>query len=431
MNCRSRVIWTGIFALSAEPLYRTIDACRLCGSESLTDILDLGTQPLANSLVDRPDEPEAMIPLEIVFCRKCGLVQLSVDVDPAALFRDYVWVTGTSASTREYCEGLADWIMDRVATEAPRIFEMASNDGTLLRTLKERGAQVLGIDPAVNLATEATAGGIETIPDFLTAETAERIEATRGKFDVVIARNVMSHVPDPLGAIRGLSHLVADDGLVLIEFHSAQTILDELHYDSIYHEHTMYHSVQTMRQLMATAGLEAFDVRRSPISGGSWALLSRKTAVAPPMSEELSRALEADRASGIATESAWIDFGRRAEDHRDQLSREISALAESGKPMAAYGASARSSTMLNYLGPVVKELQAIADASPLKHAKYSPGVHIPIMSPQAVLDLGPQAIVLFAFNFEGEILRFLSDAGWCGEVVVPFPGDPRVFALGS
>ncbi len=420
-----------ISALSAEPQYRTIATCRLCGSESLTDVLDLGTQPLANSLVDRPDGDEAMIPLEMVYCRECGLAQLSVDVDPAVLFRDYVWVTGTSASTREYCEGLADWIMDRVGIKSPRVFEMASNDGTLLRTLAERGAQVLGIDPAVNLATEATANGVETIPDFLTAETAEKIVTTRGQFDVVIARNVMSHIPDPLGAILGLSRLAAEGGLVLIEFHSARTILEELHYDSIYHEHTMYHSLQTMRRLMVTAGLQAFDVRRSPISGGSWALLARKTAVAPPMSAALSEALEADQASGIATEAAWLEFGHRAESHRDQLSREIAQLAESGRPMAAYGASARSSTMLNYLGPVVKELQAIADASPLKHGKYSPGVNIPIMSPESVLDLGPDAIVLFAFNFEDEILRFLRDAGWHGEVVVPFPGDPRVFALNS
>ncbi|MGI9163875.1 MAG: class I SAM-dependent methyltransferase [Mycobacterium sp.] len=417
--------------MSAEPQYRTIDGCRLCGAESLTDVLDLGTQPLANSLVDDTSGHEAMIPLEMVYCRECGLAQLSVDVDPAVMFRDYVWVTGTSASTREYCQGLADWIMSRVSVDAPRVFEMASNDGTLLQTLADRGARVLGIDPAVNLATDATARGVETIPDFLTSETATQIEATRGKFDVVIARNVMSHVPDPLGAIEALSRLTVDDGLVLIEFHSAQTILEELHYDSIYHEHTMYHSLHTMQRLMSTAGLKAFDVRRSPISGGSWALLARKTDVAPPITGELSEALEYDRRSGIGEESAWLDFGRRAEGHRDQLSHEIARLSESGQPMVAYGASARSSTMLNYLGPVTKALQAIADASPLKHGKYSPGVNIPIVSPQAVLEMHPHAILLFAFNFEDEILRFLKDARWKGEVVVPFPGDPRVFTLTS
>lgn len=420
-----------IFALSTEPQYRTIIACRLCGAASLTDILNLGEQPLANSLVDEPNGDEAMIPLEMVYCRECGLAQLSVDVDPSVLFRDYVWVTGTSSSTREYCEGLADWITERVTTKRPRIFEMASNDGTLLQTLADRGAQVLGIDPAVNLATAATARGVETIPDFLTTETAEQIESERGKFDLVIARNVMSHVPDPLGAIQGLSRLTADEGLCLIEFHSAQTILEELHYDSIYHEHTMYHSLQTMRRLMATAGLQALDVRRSPISGGSWALLSRKTQVPSPMSKALTDALDGDRRSGIDTEAAWIAFGQRAESHRDRLRREIAKLAESGKPMAAYGASARSSTMLNYLGAVVKNLQAIADASPLKQGKHSPGVNIPIMSPEAVLKMNPQSILLFAFNFEDEILRFLKDAGWNGDVVVPFPGDPRVFALDS
>ena len=419
------------FALSGEPQYRTIEACRLCGAKSLTDILNLGAQPLANSLVDHADGDEVLVPLEMVFCRDCGLAQLSVDVDPAVLFRDYVWVTGTSASTREYCEGLADWIMSRAAVESPRVFEMASNDGTLLRTLADRGAQVLGIDPAVNLATDATARGVETIPDFLTAETAKKIEAERGRFDIVIARNVMSHVPDPLGAIEALSRLTVDDGLVLIEFHSAQTILEELHYDSIYHEHTMYHSLQTMQRLMSTAGLKAFDVRRSPISGGSWALLARKSEVAPQMSTALSEALAHDSRNGIGDESVWLDFGRRARDHRDKLSREIAKLAESGEPMVAYGASARSSTMLNYLGPVVKALQAIADASPLKNGKHSPGVNIPIVSPQKVLAMNPHAIVLFAFNFEDEILRYLTDAGWSGEVIVPFPGDPRVFTLNS
>lgn len=431
MNCRSRAKWTGIFALSGEPQYRAIDACRLCGAASLTEILDLGAQPLANSLVDSADDEEALIPLELVYCRECGLAQLSVDVDPAAMFRDYVWVTGTSASTREYCDGLADWIVQRMDTDSPRVFEMASNDGTLLQALAARGAEVLGIDPAVNLARDATARGIETIPDFLSPETAERIRADRGQFDVVIARNVMSHVPDPRRAIAALSELTVDGGLALIEFHSAQTILEELHYDSIYHEHTLYHSLQTMRRLMALAGLQAFDVRRSPISGGSWALLARKTPTPPRMSRELTDALAQDRDSGIGEESAWLEFGRRAEQHRDRLSREIADLVGSGKSIVGYGASARSSTMLNYLGPVADDLQAIADASPLKHGKFSPGVNIPIRSPQDVLETDPDAILLFAFNFEDEILRFLQDSGWTGQVVVPFPGDPRVFALNS
>lgn len=417
--------------LTSDPQYRTIECCRLCGAASLTDILDLGAQPLANSLVDRADEHEPLIPLEMVFCRECGLAQLSVDVDPAAMFRDYVWVTGTSASTREYCEGLANWIMERVASESPRVVEMASNDGTLLKALAERGSTVLGIDPAANLAREATAQGIETIAEFLNPGMARDIVDTRGQFDIAIARNVMSHVPDPRGAIDALSHLVVDNGLVLIEFHSAQTILEELHYDSIYHEHTMYHSLQTMNRLMSLAGLQAFDVRRSPISGGSWALLARKTDSPVQLSPALSEALDADRQNGIADEAIWQYFGRRAVRHRDQLIEEIARVVDDKKSIAAYGASARSSTMLNYLGPVALNLQAIADASPLKQGKYSPGVNVPIKSPQSVLDDAPDAILLFAFNFEQEILDYLRGAGWSGVVIVPFPGDPRAFHIGS
>lgn len=415
----------------SDPQYQTIECCRLCGAQSLTDILDLGAQPLANSLVDRADEHEAMIPLEMVFCRECGLAQLSVDVDPAAMFREYLWVTGTSASTREYCEGLADWIVDRVATDAPRVVEMASNDGTLLHALADRGATVLGIDPAANLAREATARGIETIPDFLNPDTAKQVVAARGQFDIAIARNVMSHVPDPRGAIDALAELTVDGGLVLIEFHSAQTILEELHYDSIYHEHTMYHSLQTMQRLMALAGLQAFDVRRSPISGGSWALLARKASAPVPISPDLSEALALDRRNGIADEDVWLDFGRRAIIHRDQLSGEIAKLADEGKSIVGYGASARSSTMLNFLGESADSLQAIADASPLKHGKYSPGVNVPIKSPRSVLEMNPDAVLLFAFNFEKEILDSLRDAGWSGVVIVPFPGDPRVFPINS
>lgn len=420
----------GSCALS-NPQYRTIECCRLCGAGSLTDVLDLGAQPLANSLVDRADEHEAMIPLEMVFCRECGLAQLSVDVDPAAMFREYLWVTGTSASTREYCAGLADWIVDRLPTDTPRVVEMASNDGTLLKALADRGATVLGIDPAANLAREATARGIETIPDFLNPETANQVVTARGQFDIAIARNVMSHVPDPRGAIDALAALTVDGGLVLIEFHSAQTILEELHYDSIYHEHTMYHSLQTMQRLMALAGLQAFDVRRSPISGGSWALLARKTTAPVSISTDLSEALALDRRNGIADEDVWLDFGRRAIIHRDQLSGEIAKFADEDKSIVGYGASARSSTMLNFLGKVADKLQAIADASPLKHGKFSPGVNIPIKSPHTVLAMNPDAVLLFAFNFEDEIIDSLKDAGWAGEVIVPFPGSPRVFSVNS
>lgn len=397
----------------------------------MTDVLDLGEQPLANSLIEDRNEREALIPLEMVYCRDCGLAQLSVDVDPAAMFCDYVWVTGTSASTRDYCAGLARWIVDRVGIASPRVVEMASNDGTLLHALADLGAEVLGVDPAANLAREATARGIETIPEFLNPETAERITASRGQFDIAIARNVMSHVPDPRGAVQALSRLTVDGGLVLIEFHSAQTILEELHYDSIYHEHTMYHSLQTMIRLMATAGLQAFDVRRSPISGGSWALLARKAESGVPVSPVLSKALASDRRSGIAKESVWLDFGSRAKQHRNQLSREIAQVVDAGGSIVGYGASARSSTMLNYLGTVAKSLRAIADASPLKHGKYSPGIHVPIESPETVLDNDPDAVLLFAFNFEEEILEFLRSSGWSGQVIVPFPGDPRVFPLKS
>lgn len=401
--------------------YETITTCRLCSSPDLEEVVDLGEQPLANALLSQPGQVEGVAPLILVRCRSCSAVQLSVTVEPTAMFRDYLWVTGTSASTVEHCSWLTEQILDRAEVDSISILEMASNDGTLLKELKARGARVLGVDPARNLAKIATDQGIETLPEFFDVPFAEKLRAELGPFDVVIARNVLSHVPDPAGAVKALGVSLDMKGVCVIEFHRADVIAQELHYDSIYHEHTMYHTLRSMNSIVEDAGLVSFDVLPSPISGGSWVLFAAPARAGLVPTSRWKRAWADEEASGVWTSSLWHEFASRVEEHRKTLAREVTTRVDSGQVVVAYGASARSSTVLNACGLSSRQVASIADGNERKQGLFSPGTRIPIEIPTAALLRNPDAVLLLAFNFREEIEQFLRTQGWSGDLINAFP----------
>jgi SAM-dependent methyltransferase len=387
----------------------------------LEHVVDLGEQPLANALLRIQDQPEGVAPLVLMRCRSCSAVQLSVTVEPSAMFRDYLWVTGTSASSIEHCGWLAEQILQRTAGDAVSVLEMASNDGTLLRELQTRGANVLGVDPARNLAEFATDQGIETLPEFFDIPFAENLRAARGPFDVVIARNVLSHVPDPAGAVKALAVSLDTTGVCVIEFHRADVIAKELHYDSIYHEHTMYHTLRSMASIVEDAGLTPFDVLPSPISGGSWVLFAAPAGARAAPTSRWAKAWAAEEASGVWTSALWQDFASRVAEHRETLAREVTSRAEAGQVVVAYGASARSSTVLNACGLSSRQVASIADENDRKQGLFSPGTRIPIEVPAAALQRQPDAVLLLAFNFREEIEQSLRAQGWRGDLINVFP----------
>lgn len=404
--------------------YVAVQHCHLCGSEDLHLVVDLGNQPLANALVDGPGREEIRYPLRVIRCSDCSLLQLDINVDPEVLFSQYVWTTGTSLSTIAYCRELASRIHAAVDKPQARVLEMASNDGTLLREFQQLGASVFGVDPAANIAKVANERGIPTLPSFFTSEVAALIEAEHGPFDVSIARNVMSHVVEPRDSAAALARVLAPGGYAFVEFHSASTILSELHYDSIYHEHTFYHSLHSMSALLRDAGLQSLDVWPSPISGGSWVLVARKGAREHQQSPALKRELAREVELGILDGSQWRKFSADVQRHRDSALEAIKAY--SGGVVVGYGASARSSTLINYWGLGRDDIVSIADANPLKQGLLSPGSGIPIVAPDEAIGARPDCVLVFAFNFVDEIRDRLVNDGWHGDIIIPFPRYVRV-----
>ncbi len=411
----------------ATPSSCTIDRCRICERQAIQQILDLGAQPLANSL--RKDRAEVLpvFPLIICRCDACGTVQLTETVAPEVLFGHYVWVTGTSEGARNYSRVFCERLVSHAPARPLFVVEVASNDGTFLRRFAERGDRVLGIDPARNIAAAARESGIPTLADFFGLAVAKLIVERDGHADLVFARNVLPHVADSGDVIAGMAHCLSADGTGAIEFHRADVILEELHYDSIYHEHLYFHSLDSIRRLLERFNLHPFDVTTSPISGGSWVVYFSK-ALRPPTAT-YNAAVQQEARLRIAEARPWQEFARRCERHRTLLRGLVESRKASGKRIIGYGASARSSTMLNYCGVDHRLLDVIVDRSPLKHDTYTPGTDILIVPPERAFALKPDVVLLLAWNFRDEILQQIrAEHGWAGEVIVPLPADPAVIA---
>jgi len=407
---------------------KAISKCRLCGSKELQTILELGDQPPANSLRESLSETLENVPLTICRCAECTTIQLTETIDPDYLFSNYVWVTGTSKGAREYSEIFAERILSKISKPDDLfVVEIASNDGTFLKRFQEKGHRVLGVDPAKNLANEAVKDGIPTRADFFSLNVAKQVTVENGSADIVIARNVIPHVPDPNDVVSGMAYSLNEEGVGAIEFHWIDKILSELHYDSIYHEHFFYHSLHSINKLLSRHGLSLFDVAESPISGGSLvAYFSKKKR---NKTTALNEKLKWEEEQGIASLEAWQSFAKKSHQHRVDLKSLIESEVSAGKKLIGYGASARSSTLLNFCGINNNHLTCIADQNPLKHNRYTPGTNVLILSPEQALKENPDTIVILAWNFKDEIIDDLKEKGFSGNVIIPLPNDPYLMEI--
>ena len=404
---------------------RTISRCRACNATDLHLVVDLGEQPFANALLHRADEAERRYPLALLYCGGCSLVQLSYTADPEELFSSYVWVTGTSATARREAERFCANALARVDGTPRLVVEVASNDGTFLRPFKARGIEVLGVDPARNIADQADADGIPTQCSFFGREVARALHDARGPADIVFARNVIPHVANLASVLEGIAICVGKDGLAIIEVHNGGRILDGLQYDSIYHEHLYYFTLKTLEDRLDEAGLEVVDVDEGPIGGGALVVFARRAGQAASPAVDRYRAREAaGKVNALAT---WQAFGHAVQRHREELRGLLESSAEAGHRTVGYGASARSSTMLNYCGVTTALVPEIADAAPLKQGLFTAGTRIPIRPPAEVLGRRPDSVLLLAWNFRSEIVDLLRGTyGFRGRVIHPLPHRPEI-----
>ena len=404
-------------------IYETIDLCRICKSSQLEEFLDLGSQPPANSLRKLKAESPPLIPLRLLFCKKCNTVQLGESVDPDYLFSKYIWVTGTSETAKHHSRFFYEEIKKRTSDKKKSILEIASNDGTFLKEFQKNGDEILGVDPAKNIAEIATKNGIPTVAEFFSEDIAKKIRGEKHTFDVVFARNVLPHVKNIHSVVSGINILLKNDGVGAIEFHNADLILKELHYDSIYHEHLFYFSIQTLTYLLSLFNLETFDLMPSPISGGSWIIYFSKNKKIK--SNYLIQKIEEEKNTGVNKLESWIDFAIKTKNHKKDINIIIGNYKGN---IVGYGASARSSTLLNFCNINNKTIKYIVDNNKLKHNLVTPGSNIDIVSiDRMISDIeNIDLIFLLAWNFENEILDNIRQLGYQGKILVPLPNKVKI-----
>jgi len=399
--------------------------CRSCSFAPLTPVLSLGTTPLANQLLseDALSRAEARYPLDLAYCPGCSLVQITDIIAPEELFSDYVYFSSFSDAMLAHAKELAVRITrERRLGAGSRVVEIASNDGYLLQYYKELGIEVLGIEPAQNIAKVARERGIPTVAEFFGKELARPLSSEGTRASVVHANNVMAHVPDINAFAAGLFTLLADEGMAFIEVPYVREMIAKCEFDTIYHEHVFYFSLTALSALFARHALKVVDVELIALHGGSLLLSVTRASAGEPVGPRVVEMLADEERIGIGRPAYYEDFSRQVQGVKDELRRVLGELKAQGAKLAAYGAAAKGSTLLNYANIGVETLDFVVDRSPHKQGKYMPGIRLPIRAPSALLEQRPDYVVLLTWNFKDEILAqqdAFRKAG--GKFIIPLP----------
>lgn len=405
----------------------SISACRACGSTRLEPVLDLGKTPLADRLLTRAmlDQAEPTFRLTVRFCTECTLMQIAETVSPETLFcEDYPYYSSFSPALLEHSRRNAeDLIARRRLGPSSLVVELASNDGYMLKNFRAAEIPVLGIDPADGPARAAQESGIPTLCTFFTQDLAKKLRGEGKRADVIIANNVLAHVPDLNGFVAGIATLLKEDGVAVIECPYVRDLVDHCEFDTIYHEHLCYYSVTALSKLFARHKLSLNDVARLSIHGGSLRLFVEPQA---RVGDSVRTLLAEEEKLGVTGLAYYADFARRVEHVRGALVKLLRTLKSEGKRLAAYGAAAKGATLINYCGIGTELIDFVVDRNTHKQGCFMPGKHLPISPVSRLVEEMPDAVLLLAWNFADEIVQqqaeYLSRGGM---FIKPVP-EPRL-----
>ncbi|MEU7893456.1 class I SAM-dependent methyltransferase [Nonomuraea sp. NPDC049152] len=392
--------------------------CRLCGSNELVGVVDLGATPPCELFLtaDQLDQPEATYPLHLRVCTSCWLAQLPPLITPEETFTEYAYFSSYSSSW----VGHAGRFVDGLALRPDSfVVEVASNDGYLLQHVAARGVRCLGIEPSANVGAAAVEKGVPTLTEFLSPEVGQRVRDEHGPADVVVANNVYAHIPDVVGFTRGLRNLVADDGVVSVEVQHLLTLMELNQYDTIYHEHFQYYTVAAAQRALAVGGLTLVDVELLPTHGGSIRLWAKPYGTP---SARVHDVIAREKAAGLLELSGYADFAARVAKVRRDLLRFLIDAADEGRTVVGYGAPGKGNTLLNHCGVRPDLLAYTVDRNPYKHGRFTPGARIPILPPERIAEDRPDYVLVLPWNLRDELVGQLSYVhDWGGRLVFPIP----------
>ena len=398
--------------------------CRSCGSRQGALILDLGLQPLANNLLREEDlaKLEPKFPLRLAVCQSCWLLQILDLIPPVQLFSEYLYFSSFSDLMLRHAKEAAQRYMREFGLDQKSlVIEIASNDGYFLKNFQAAGVPSLGIEPAQNIAKVAREKGIETIVEFFGEDLAQKLAGTGRQADLILGNNVFAHAPNTNGFVAGLTTLLKPTGRIILEFPYAADFIEKTEFDTIYHEHVFYFSLTALEPLFQRHGLSIFHVERLGIHGGSLRLFAGANG-AHTRQSSVTNLLHQEKQKGINGLNYYEGFASRVLEVKRELISLLQQLKRQGKSVAAYGASAKGSTLLNFFGLGRDVLEFAADRSTYKQGRLTPGTHIPIVAPAWLLEKLPNYTLLLTWNFAEEILaqqQSYRDRG--GKFIIPIP----------
>ena len=403
--------------------------CRTCGSKNLKLILDLGKTALVNDFL-KPEEVagyKISLPLRVVLCTDCSLVQLADTVDPKILYSHYAYVTSTSKTMDTHLNKMMTHLLSTARLGAgSKVLEIASNTGVFLKKFKEQGCEVLGIEPAGNIADVALATAIPTRKEFFNSANAKKLKAEWGNADLILGRHVFAHIDDLRDLVAGLAEISHEETLIAFEVPYVVDFFEHTEYDTIYHEHLSYISVRSIEALVKDSAFMLARVDHYPINGGSILFhLRHRSSKAKPHAS-VAQAVERENEMRLAEPATWENFAQRVNHIRTELPALLRKLKSQGKRIIGYGASAKGNTLLNTCGITTKELDYIIDNTPFKQNKIAPGSWIPVRPPGMLLNDQPDYALLLAWNFAPEIIKRESEyQKRGGRFIVPIP-EPKI-----
>ena len=400
------------------------DTCALCDGRDLVLALPLAPSPIGDDFVpeDRLKEPQPTYPLDVYLCNSCGHVQLLDILDPAVLYNDYIYVTTSSPGLVNHFDKYAEDVLTSWSTpHGSLIVDIGSNDGTLLKSFQSRGMKVLGVEPAQDIAHNATASGIETLPVFFNAEVAAKIKAEHGPAAIVTANNLFANVDALADLTSGVRSLLAYDGVFVVETGYLADLIQNTVFDNIYHEHLGYHSVKPLVDFFSAHDMEMIHAQTVPTKGGSLRVAMQPAGGPRPVSPSIDQTISSETQRKVHCLDTFRDMGAKLDSIKARLTSLLSEFQTQGKSVAGYGASHSTTTLMYHLH-LQDKLDFIFDDNPIKQGLFSPGSHVPVLAPQELYQRKPDYVVILAWRFSEAIIKshqsYLEQGG---HFIVPVP----------